>query len=41
MSTRELLELSIRRAMAGGGGGGGGGGGMGQVVKPQISLRSF
>ena len=33
--TRELLD-SIRRAMAGGGDGG-----TGQVVKPQISLRSF
>ena len=34
--TRELLEYSIRRAMAGGGDGG-----TGQVVKPQISLRSY
>ena len=37
--TRELLEHSIRRAMAGAGAGGVGG--TGQVVKPQISLRSF
>ena len=34
--TGELLEYSIRRAMAGGGDGG-----TGQVVKPQISLRFF
>ena len=38
-STRELLEHSIRRAMSGAGAGGVGG--TGQVVKPQISLRSF
>ena len=37
-STRELLEHFIRRAMAGGDGDVGG---TGQVVKPQISLRSF
>jgi HEAT repeat-containing protein 5 len=37
-STRELLEHSIRRAMTGAGAGVGG---TGQVVKPQISLRSF
>ena len=40
--TGELLEYSIRRAMAGGGDGGTGGvGGTGQFVKPQMSLRSF
>ena len=38
-STRELLEHSIRRTMAGAGAGGLGG--TGQVAKPQISLRSF
>jgi hypothetical protein len=36
-NTRELLEHSIRRAMSGASVGGG----TGQVVKPQISLRSF
>ena len=40
-NTRELLEHSIRRAVSGASAGGFGGGGTGQVVKPQISLRSF
>ncbi|KAF4622079.1 hypothetical protein D9613_008980 [Agrocybe pediades] len=43
--TRELLELSIRRALGAGAGGAGGVGGVGAghqaAAKPQISLRSF